>query len=226
MKILGALLVALALAGCTSGGSAPTTVPPTTAASSPAERASIQQQVVAALKNSCTDLSSFTGNPDNWALTAQSGDSAPFEVAVVGGDGGNVVLLVTPGEPYATLELSSNYAVSTNALLYYSGCRGFTYDPDAGADYGNDGGTNVDPPPSAVTIDVPDFRGFTEADARAWKQDNGFDVTLNFSYGFSVYTFCQTDMIAVITQQSLAPGSMVSDNVASVIRFDAECPPQ
>jgi hypothetical protein len=33
-------------------------------------------------------------------------------------------------------------------------------------------------------------------------------------------------MIAVITQQSLAPGSMVSDNVASVIRFDAECPPQ
>lgn len=131
MKILGALLVVIALAGCTSGGSAPTSVSPTPATSSPAEGSSIQQQVVAALKNSCTDLSSFTANPDNWALTSQSRDSAPFEVAVVGGDGGNVVLLVTPGEPFATLELSSNYAESTNALLYYSGCRGFTYDPDA-----------------------------------------------------------------------------------------------
>ena len=141
MKTLGILLVALALTGCssvapptaeeptaTSDSSEVTTATPDSVA---VEVTSIQQQVVAALNNSCTDLSTFTANPDNWALTAQSGDSAPFEVAVVGGDGGNVVLLVTPGEPYATLELSSNSAESTNALLYYSGCRGFTYDPDA-----------------------------------------------------------------------------------------------
>jgi hypothetical protein len=98
--------------------------------SSETVKTSIQQQVVAALKYSCTDLSTFTANPDNWALTAESGDSAPCEVAVVGGDGGYIVLMVTPGEPYATLALSTNYAESTNALLYYSGCRGFTYDPD------------------------------------------------------------------------------------------------
>jgi hypothetical protein len=226
MKIFGALLVVFALAGCSSVSAPSPSVSPTTAGSSPAERTSIQQQVVAALKNSCTDLSSFTANPDNWALTAESGDSAPFEVAVVGGDGGYIVLMVTPGEPYATLALSSNYAESTNALLYYSGCRGFTYDPDAGADNGSDGGTNVEPPSQAMTIEVPEFRGFTEADAKAWKRDYGFDVTLNFSYGFSVYTFCQTNMTAVIYQQSPAPGSIVNDNIASVIRLDAECPPQ
>jgi hypothetical protein len=185
---------------------------------------------VAALKNSCTDLTSFTGNPDNWALTAQSGDSAPFEVAVVGGDGGNVVLLVTPGEPYATLELSSNYAESTNALLYYSGCRGFTYDPDADTGY-DDGGGEANPgskyePYETPSITLPDFRGYTEADARAWKQDNGFDITLNFSYGFSVYTFCQADMIAIITGQSPGPGAVVDDIMTSVVHIDAECPPQ
>jgi len=226
MKTMGIFLLALALTGCSSLG-VPISGDATSQPQATSEKVtSIQEQTVEALKQSCTDLSDFTANPDNWALTADSGDSAPFEVAVVGGDGGYVVLMVTPGQPYATIALSDYYAESTNALLYYSGCRGFTYDPDAGTQSGNDGGVNVSEPSQPLTIEVPDFRGFTEADAQAWKRDNGFDVTLNFSYGFSVYTFCQTNMTAVIYQQSLAPGSTVSDNITSIIRLDAECPPQ
>jgi ABC-type Fe3+-hydroxamate transport system substrate-binding protein len=143
MKALGILLVALALTGCSSvappTAEEPTATPESSevTAATPdsvaVEVTSIQEQTVEALKQSCTDLSEFTANPDNWEVTPGTGDSAPFEVGVYDGEGGYVVLLVTPGQPYATLALSSNYADSTNALLYYSGCRGFTYDPNPGS---------------------------------------------------------------------------------------------
>ena len=186
--------------------------------------------MVDALKHSCTGLTSFTSNPKNWYLTANNGSTAPFELSLEGGDGGYVILMVTPGSPYADISLSNNYADSTNALLYYSGCRGFTYDP--GVDTGSgDGGGEANPgsnyvPPETYTVTLPDFRGHTEAEARAWTRDNGLSITLNFYYGFSVYTFCQTDMIAIITGQSPGPGAVVDDSMTSVVHIDAECPPQ
>jgi len=229
MKTLGILAVALSvtLAGCASVA-ATTTSGSTTHANAPAKDSrSIQEQTVDALKHSCTDLTSFTSNPKNWYLTDNNGSTAPFELSLEGGDGGYIILLVTPGTPYATISISSNHAESTNSLLYYSGCRGFTYDPGAASGTDNDGGdSNVTVPAQTNTLEVPDFRGHTEAEARAWQRNSGFSVSLNFYYGFSVYTFCQTDMIAVIYQQTPSPGTIVNDNGASVIHLDAECPPQ
>ena len=178
--------------------------------------------LVAELKNQCNGLAEFAVDPANWQFTyAETGES-PFEMGISGGDGGDVVLLVTPdGSNRVRLAISPDWAESTNMILWNSGCTSLAAQPqqDSGTsdDQGNGAATNVN------TFELPDFVGYTQNDVTNWFRSNGLRVQPFFRYGFNPKVSCEVSGDGMVTAQNPRAGATVEDTPSSRVEFDVNC---
>lgn len=219
--------IAVALTGCTAGN---TPKPgPTPAAHPlpapvitripvpvPTNTETIQQQLVDTLKTICTSLTDYAADPINWKMTSNNTGSAPYELAL-DGDGGSVIVNVTPGTPYAALTVSSTNFDTTNALLAYSGCASITTIPPA-----------PQPVPTQNYVAIPDFTGHMYNDMVNWENRADVSFTAQTHLGVSwtgpATTSCGFPGNHLIVSQDLRPGTEVAQGTSPVMHIVMYCP--
>ena len=220
-------LVLVLLTGCSetnsvvsSGGSAPkATSKEKSAPTKPTER-QLSSLLVAELGSQCSGLSSFALDPANWLFTYAETGTAPYEMGISGGDGGAVVLLVTPNSAGGVnLSVSPEWADSTNALLWNSGCSNLAEPPAAPADSGSSGGGET----VVYTFELPDFSGATQNQVEDWFFSNGIRARPGFDYGFNPMVSCEVTGEGIVIGQSPGPGSILDDLASTSVRFDVDC---
>jgi uncharacterized protein YceK len=156
---------------------------------------SLAQQTVAALQAICTGLQT----PASLARNAP-----PYEMYLGGGDGGTPVVLITPGLPRAAVSVSPSNRDITNTVLYYSGCKTITTNPDIPVTQ-----------PAPVTIAVfalPNFGGSTQAQVQQWMiQTTGGTVRVAIHYPITDESGACMDLgYGRVTGQSPGPGSRIA----------------
>lgn len=175
------------------------------------------------LKRNCTSLSANASWIDNWELLTPLGGKPPYEIFVDEGYGVGISLLVTPttGDPKIAIS-PSNYEI-TNQSLWYSGCSILAKDPeDSGGQQNIDQGTPAQQ--TVETIVVPDFIGYTEAEARSWAFNNRFKGSImTGNTGFNPYLPCVTQKIGPVTYQSVSPGTEIENVPGTIISIDVDC---
>ena len=225
-----ALLVSVSLMGCAesnplNGGnsSSASTTDQEIVENKTYTKGQIVNMALKQLKRNCTSLSANAAWIDNWELLTHLEGKPPFEIFVDEGYGAGISLLVTPttGEPKIAIS-PSNYEI-TNQSLWYSGCSILAKDPeDSGSQQNIDQGTPAQQ--TVETIFVPDFIGYTEAEARSWAFNNRFKGSImTGNTGFNPYLPCVTQKIGPVTYQSVSPGTEIENVPGTIISIDVDC---
>jgi hypothetical protein len=222
-----ALLLPVLLTACTqthalasNGGAATKTTSNEQAAPAKPTEGQLASLLVSELGNQCSGLSSFALDPANWLFTLAETGTAPYEMGISGGDGGAVVLLVTPNSAGGvSLSVSPEWADSTNALLWNSGCSNLAEAPAAPVDSGSNGGGET----VVYTFELPDFSGATQNQVEDWFFSNGIKARPGFDYGFNPMVSCEVTGEGIVIGQSPGPGAVLDDLASSSVRFDIDC---
>ena len=220
-----ALGFAILLAGCspivetkTSVESAPDK-PAQSATKKPSE-SELARLLVNQLQSECTGLTEFTANPSNWLFTFAETGTSPYEMGLSGGDGGNVVLMVTPkGSNGVTLAISPEWADSTNIILWNSGCSSLASPPAESNSDNTDGSEET----TIYTFELPNFIGYTQNDVEDWFWSNGISARPYFDYGFNPMVSCEVSGDGPVIGQNPGGGTVIEDLSSTRVSFDIDC---
>jgi hypothetical protein len=175
------------------------------------------------LQSECSGLTEFTANSSNWLFTFAETGTSPYEMGLSGGDGGNVVLMVTPkGSNGVTLAISPEWADSTNIILWNSGCSSLASPPaDSGSGIsGNSGETGGN---EVYTFELPNFIGYTQNDVEDWFWSNGISARPYFDYGFNPMVSCEVSGDGPVIGQNPGGGAVIEDVSSTRVSFEIDC---